>query len=210
AQYGGGMRRRVLADRWGDWILAAALAVGAEYELWARGVTHGRAVQAVLAGCVTLPLARRRRAPEAVLLIVIAALAVASVLAAHSGGVPVEVFLAMLVAFYSVGAHCPERRAPFVGGAALAAIAAIDLGRPGFLNAHGGARPGAWLALAVAWLVGRDLRRRRQAVAVLEDRATRLEREREENARTAVAQERGRIARELHDVVAHSVSVMVV
>jgi signal transduction histidine kinase len=63
---------------------------------------------------------------------------------------------------------------------------------------------------AIAWLVGRDLRRRRQRVAELEDRAEQLEREREEQAQLAVAEERGRIARELHDVIAHAVSVIVV
>ena len=76
--------------------------------------------------------------------------------------------------------------------------------RGGVFQTHG-ARPAAWLVFAVAWLVGRDFRRRRGEVSLLRDRATRLEREREERARTAVAEERGRIACELHDVVAHSV-----
>src|SRR5207237_3714893 len=71
-------------------------------------------------------------------------------------------------------------------------------------------RPGAGLIYAVAGLVGRDLRRRRREVAGLRDRAVQLEREREAKAVAAVAEERGRIARELHDVVAHSVSVMIV
>jgi signal transduction histidine kinase len=91
----------------------------------------------------------------------------------------------------------------------VAAIAAADLARPGSFSASG-TRPGAWLAFAIAWLVGRDLRRRRQRVADLEDRAAQLEREREEQAQLAVAEERGRIARELHDVIAHGVSVIVV
>src|SRR5207237_3740404 len=66
------------------------------------------------------------------------------------------------------------------------------------------------LLAAVAWLGGRAMRRRELLVEVLGDRAQRLEREREERVRALVAEERGRIARELHDVVAHSVSVMVV
>ncbi|NJP67310.1 sensor histidine kinase [Streptomyces spiramenti] len=66
-------------------------------------------------------------------------------------------------------------------------------------------------ALAVVpWVLGDSARTRRAYFAELETRAARLERERELEARVAVAAERTRIARELHDVVAHSVSVMVV
>ncbi len=208
------MGLRAWAQRWGDWVVALALAATAEFELWAHApaglvVTGGRAPLAVLFGFVTVPLAWRRRAPAAVLAVGSGAVAVAAFLIRHPGGVPLGVFLALIVAFYSVGAHCEERRALPVGAGVLATIAAVDLTRGGVFEAHG-ARPAAWLVFAVAWLVGRDFRRRRGELSLLRDRATRLEREREERARTAVAEERGRIARELHDVVAHSVSVMVV
>ncbi len=63
---------------------------------------------------------------------------------------------------------------------------------------------------ALAWVVGDRLRTRRAYYAELEERAARLHRERENQSRAAVAAERARIARELHDVVAHNVSVMVV
>jgi signal transduction histidine kinase len=62
----------------------------------------------------------------------------------------------------------------------------------------------------VAWLAGDNLRVRQQRWVALQARAERLEREREERARQAVAEERLRIARELHDVVAHSMSVIAV
>jgi signal transduction histidine kinase len=61
----------------------------------------------------------------------------------------------------------------------------------------------------VGWLVGFALRERNQQAEAAEDRALRAERERESAARVAVAEERARMARELHDVVAHAVSVMV-
>jgi signal transduction histidine kinase len=61
----------------------------------------------------------------------------------------------------------------------------------------------------VAWLVGYALRDRVVRSEVAEERALRAERERESTARVAVAEERARMARELHDVVAHAVSVMV-
>jgi signal transduction histidine kinase len=59
------------------------------------------------------------------------------------------------------------------------------------------------------WLVGHALRQRTERTEAAEERAVRAERERETAARLAVAEERARIARELHDVVAHAVSVMV-
>ncbi|MGX2996503.1 sensor histidine kinase [Streptomyces sp. JNUCC 64] len=62
----------------------------------------------------------------------------------------------------------------------------------------------------LAWVLGDSIRTRRAYLAQLEERAARLEREREAQAKVAVAAERARIARELHDVVAHNVSVMVV
>jgi signal transduction histidine kinase len=61
----------------------------------------------------------------------------------------------------------------------------------------------------IGWLIGWALRERTERTEAAEDRARRAEREREAAARVAVAEERGRIARELHDVVAHAVSVIV-
>lgn len=66
------------------------------------------------------------------------------------------------------------------------------------------------LVLTVAWLAGENLRARRARWSALQERARRLELEREERARQAVDEERMRIARELHDVVAHSMSVIAV
>ncbi len=62
---------------------------------------------------------------------------------------------------------------------------------------------------AIAWLVGFALRERVEQAQAAEERARRAEREREASARLAVAEERARIGRELHDIVAHAVSVMV-
>ncbi len=213
AQYRGDMGVRAWVDRWGDWIVALALAAGAEFELWARSAglvaTGGRAPLAVLVGLATLPLAWRRQAPVVVLFVVAGAIAVTGFLVSHPNGLPVELFVAPILAFYSVGANCEERRGLLAGGGALATIAVARLTQSLF-QAHGGARPGAWLVFAIACLVGREMRRRRGELGRLRVRTTELEHEREEKARAAVAEERGRIARELHDVVAHSVSVMVV
>ena len=66
------------------------------------------------------------------------------------------------------------------------------------------------LIFIVAWLLGDATRIRRLYAGTLEERAQRLERERDERAERAVREERERIARELHDVVTHHVSVMVI
>ena len=138
-------------------MLAVVFLVWTQVDLWGHApsalrVTGGRGVLAVLLVGVMLPLAIRRRVPAAALFIAAASLAIASVLVRHyaAGGVPVEVFIAMLIAFYSVGAHCDERRAPLVGALALAVIAAVDLARPGFFNGGHSPRPAAWLAFAAA------------------------------------------------------------
>jgi signal transduction histidine kinase len=65
------------------------------------------------------------------------------------------------------------------------------------------------LRFVVAWVAGYALRERAEQAEAAEQRAARAEREREAAARVAVAEERARIARELHDIVAHAVSVMV-
>ena len=204
------MSVRAWLDRWGDWVLAVGLAAVSEYEIWVRPlfgdqiVTAGRALAGSLFVLVTLPLAWRRRAPVGVLLTVVAAAAGAAFAMRPSPG-PVTSFIAVTVAFYSVGANCAERRALLGGGAGLAALAVLIVsGQPGTLQ------PGSLAIFAVAWLVGRYLRLRRSQFSGLQDRARRAEQEREEQARVAVSQERGRIARELHDIVAHSVSVMVI
>src|SRR5207248_3260912 len=79
---------------------------------------------------------------------------------------------------------------------------------------RGGGHPGPAIpelaVFAIAWVLGDNIRTRRAYLAELEARAARLEREREERDERAVTEERSRIARELHDVIAHNVSVMVV
>ncbi|MEU1402688.1 sensor histidine kinase [Streptomyces sp. NPDC005728] len=84
----------------------------------------------------------------------------------------------------------PEHQTSFLGQVALAVFQTVPF--------------------ALAWVLGDSMRTRRAYFAELEERAARLEKEREAQAKVAVAAERARIARELHDVVAHNVSVMVV
>ena len=208
------MRIRGVVESWGDWCLALGLAGAGVIEVSGAAAASvampgGRAALTALVLVATIPLAWRRQAPVVVLSLVTFATSVAWLLMERPSNGPVVAFVAQIVAFYSVGAHCEDRLAVLagLGGALLFASAMIAQDAS---NAHGDVRPGAWLIYAVAWLVGRDLRRRRRELALLRERAEQLESEREARARAAVAEERGRIARELHDVVAHGVSVMVV
>lgn len=207
------MAIRELIDRWGDWALTLALVAGIEIEVShppaGATITGGRSVIAAVALLVVLPLAWRRRAPLAVLAAVIAALALGVSLTSHTDGVPASALVALMVAFYTAGAQATGRRSLTGLAAGLAAIIAVDALSGGAFQSHG-VRPGAWLLLAGAWLVGREVDRRREEMRVLRERTADLEREREQRALAAAAEERARIARELHDVVAHSVSLMVV
>jgi signal transduction histidine kinase len=122
--------------------------------------------------------------------------------------------LGVLIAIYTVAAHRPLREALVAGGIyvvgmflSLLGFAVRDPVSPPLFVADFIVN---LLALALAWTVGVTIRTRRAYVTALEARAALLEREREENARLAVALERGRIARELHDIVAHNVSVVAV
>ena len=160
----------------------------------------------------TLVLTARRRFPLTVLGVTTAALIAARLLDSPEDDVG---FAAVLAAAYSAGAFGLLRRRSWVFAAAFLALA-VELTRP-FLPALG--EHGAWLGLAfdllfnlailsVFWAFGVTMRVRRKNEKELARRAAELERQREQNARRAVFDERVRIARELHDVVAHHVVVM--
>jgi signal transduction histidine kinase len=153
----------------------------------------------------TLPLAGRRRWPGTVL-----ALVVASGLAGATLGLP-PFFLgpAILVAVYSVAAY--GSRWVSLAGLAVAelGLAAVQLAPLGF-EFEGLALVGFMGTLAAAWLLGHFAYNYRAYAARLEERTAELERAREELARRAVVEERLRLARELHDVVAHAMSVIAV
>jgi signal transduction histidine kinase len=149
-----------------------------------------------------LPLALRRSCPLTVLATTLAA--------AIAGDLLFSGFLlpGPLIALYTVAAHRERRLA--IGAAAATAVALVVPAVAGRGVASAGFAVAMYAGFAVAWLLGDNLRTRRAYLAEVEARAERAEREREERARRAVAAERARIARELHDVISHNVSVMVV
>jgi signal transduction histidine kinase len=151
----------------------------------------------------TVPLAWRRRAPITVLAVTMTALFVYSV----EGYFTSFAALGFLVALYTAAAY-RERSVSIPAGIAAAFVVLLIL-----LVQKEPVEPDAVLAeslfVGAAWFLGDGLRIRRGQVLMLEDRASRLEGEREERAERAVTEERRVIARELHDVVAHNVSVIV-
>jgi signal transduction histidine kinase len=158
----------------------------------------------------TLPLAFRRWAPFTVFAIAAVALAVQGMLELRG---PLFAFLAFNLAVYSLAAY-GERRLAVRGVAVWACLLTVRLGYLLVTRWPQVTITGLrdvvddYVLLAAAWTLGEGVRQRRLHAAELEDRAARLEREREEKARQAATQERLRIARELHDVVAHSLSVI--
>jgi signal transduction histidine kinase len=151
----------------------------------------------------TLPLAARRRFPLAVL-----ATSVASGLAFTAFDLPPDMlWVAIPVAVYSVAAY--GDRWVSVAGLVIAEVGSVaNQLTPGRFQAP--TVVGNALLIAAAWLLGHFVGVRRLYVLRLEERTTELEQAREELARRAVVEERLRLARELHDVVAHAMSVIAV
>jgi signal transduction histidine kinase len=158
----------------------------------------------------TVPLTWRRRYPRAVLAVTIAAATVHLVL----GFQPTWAEVGMLIALYTVAAHCRGRRAVVAGLAATAALVVYgvvaEVRYPSSFQDSLQGWTFAVVQFGAAWALGRAQNRRLAYTAKLEALNAQLASEQELRSRWAVAEERGRIARELHDVVAHSVSVMTV
>ena len=181
--------------------LVIALALGAVIEVWVDPAQTPRVVTAPAALLWTLPLLLRRRFPLGAPAIVFVTLVAESFLAAAPVTESWVNAIAVLAAFWVAGMHENLRAA--VAGAAVGYISMAAI----VANESAGADSAPVFILAgVAWALARVLVERTQRTADLERRASRLEREHE----AAVAKERTRIARELHDVIAHSVSVMTV
>ena len=158
----------------------------------------------LLAVLIVGPILTHRRFPLASVGVCLAAVAVYAT--GHYVAYP---GLAVFVLTFDIALHRRERIALATLFASAAVIWVSVSLQPGTV-AVAATYVESELGILVAWLIGRNLRHRRARWAELASRAERLEREREEQARRAVTEERLRIARELHDVIAHSMSVIAV
>jgi signal transduction histidine kinase len=194
-----------------DALLAGLLAVVSLVALastWGEceGDCDPGGVAAGLVLATTVPLVWRRRHPLAVGLVT--GMATAAYGFAHYPDLAMPIAIGGVVGMYSVAAWGGRRAALLAGGVAVVVLVVVmslprtdaDVVDAAFVS----------LGLAGAWVLGDRARVQRALAAELQERAVRLEREQAEEARRAVAAERARIARELHDVVAHHVSMMVV
>ena len=191
-----------------DRVLAVALLAAFE-EPGLNPYRHGSGTLWAMAGAaMTISLAWRGRRPHQVWLI--AVVAVAFLLVTRSGSdwgalSPLVILPAPLIALYTLTVQTGHRAGAILLAVTLAGVA------PG-LMLHGGGHPeGILTGLAMvvtAWALGESARSHRQGVSALAARAEALEAERAERDRAAAAEERARIARELHDITAHHVSVV--
>jgi signal transduction histidine kinase len=157
----------------------------------------------------TLTLCWRRRHP-----LIVLGVSTASAMGLLLVGFPPTVAdLALVVATYSLAAHSPRRTAIMGGAAFMVALGGL-LALASLKYPQNATRPQEYAVnfatFTFAWFLGVLQRGRHQHTAELERLNRQLAAERESRARWAVAEERSRIARELHDVIAHAVSVMVV
>ncbi|MER6632770.1 sensor histidine kinase [Streptomyces sp. NPDC000987] len=173
-----------------------------------RGTDAPMAIVPVIV-LLCLVIAMRRRMPERMLLLTIGI--GAAQVALDVAVTPAD--FAMLVIVYTVAATGARWASRLALAVSLGAATVAQLRWP---NDNSGVLGNVAIVVlqtvpfALAWVLGDSIRTRRAYFAQLEERAARLEKEREAQAKVAVAAERARIARELHDVVAHNVSVMVV
>jgi signal transduction histidine kinase len=208
--YGVRMGIRAVVKGYGDVVLAVALAAAMSAELmaWAGDDLD----IALLLGLVaTLPLAARQRAPLISFTLTMLGLTLLSNVQKGFDNDSMSFVVTLFVALYSLGRHARGLEGR-LGGAAIAALmvlfaygdngdtfSGIDLGDIAFDIVFVGA----------PWAAGLTLRLRREREAVLTAENVRIRLEQEENTRRAIASERATIARELHDVVAHAISVTV-
>jgi signal transduction histidine kinase len=189
-----------------DGVLAAVLALSG----LGTAIARRELLAFPLLIAIAVPVVFRRQHPVAAFAISL----VAGALQVVAGFLLSTADLAIVVLLYTLAAYCPRRvsRNGLIV-CLLGAAAAIARWHPDGLPLLNWLLVGSIVFAGpclIAWAIGDSMRNRRAYYAALEDRAARLERERDAQAQIAAAAERARIARELHDVIAHNVSVMVV
>jgi signal transduction histidine kinase len=196
-----------------DVAIATVALVGSLAQLSRGGIggvppAHGPLdwADVVLAACSTLPLIGWRRAPRAVFLVTASAAVALGAL-----GRPLPLALGPAAALYLLAASRDDER-PW-SASDTATVVALFLGYLGASALGDGGFPGSellhtGLAWAVAWFAGERTRLRHEHIVELAQRAERTERDAERERALAIAEERARIARDLHDSAGHAINVI--
>ena len=197
-------------------IAFAVLALLNLYVNWGQNSILSSVLAVLLTLLVILPLIFRRRYPLGVLILMTMA-----VIAFRTSAIPESSFIsyALLLAFFTAGAYGQQRYRNLIRGVSALLIISLLIYEI-FFQQRGTDFPTQTILyqlsvillniflFAAAWWIGEVFRTRDQRELELQEKTRQLEKEQDENARRAVMDERVRIARELHDVVAHHVSVM--
>lgn len=193
-----------------DWLLVTILLTLAWFEIWVEpifqtGMPGPRVPLMLLAFVALLPLLARRVFPLAALFVICLGMVAVGVVGDADQSTFV-LLLGLLVATYSLAAHATSRNA--LVGAGVVAAATVVFESLTFVGKTLVDVLVPALFLAGAWIVGREVHRQRQRAREAAEHADLIARTHQLETYAAVAAERTRIARELHDVVAHAISVM--
>jgi len=196
---------RALGVRPGDLAVALALAVLGELDVWFGFWLGSRAVNAVAVPLMALTLAWRRSRPLVVLAVVMGGTVVLSL--AFGGSETSTAVFITVVAVYSAAAYASDVELAVAVALIVAGIAVHDSHDPQIRSFS----DAIWstLMLGLSFLVGLGMRARQAQTHALEEQAAVLRKQQEVAGIEAAAEERGRIARELHDIISHSLGVVV-
>ena len=202
------MRLLYLVRDHADLTFALFCTVALQGEIWLADYAIHRPAISLLGVLATLALAFRCTYPLAAFLVTFLGLGIVNTLAPEFDNQSTMGVIVVVFALYSYGANARGRQA-------WAAAVVMPLSIAHFVtddgdSFHWGDIAFGTLIIGGPWAAGLMMRLRRERERSLTRRTVELERDQNERARAAVAEERQRIARELHDVVAHAISVVVV
>jgi signal transduction histidine kinase len=202
-------RLKAVDPRTADRVLAVSFAIISVVALTLADPDHVNRTPDIWAYLLVImgmgSLAWRRQYPFAVLVVTSVCVVGLTAPGYPEAGLPFSVF----IAFYTAAAYGRRRNLPLAGSVLAAAMVILWVTREhsGFTA---GDVVGNTVAFSIVWVLGETIRSRRERLAAAEERAQLLEQEQAETERRVLAEERLRIAQELHDVVAHAMSVITV
>ena len=202
-------RLKAVDPRTADRVLAVAFAIISVVALTLADPDHVNRTPDIWAYLLVIvgmgSLAWRRQYPFTVLVVTSVCVVGLTAPGYPEAGLPFAVF----IAFYTAAAYGRRRNLPLAGSILAAAMVILWVTREhsGFTA---GDVVGNTVAFSIVWVLGETIRSRRERLAAAEERAQLLEQEQAETERRVLAEERLRIAQELHDVVAHAMSVITV